>query len=425
MKKLLLISAILMMVFLVKTEANPRHNDVDFNFFYSSLSPYGEWIEINNDVYAWRPVGIRHHWRPYSDGRWEWTSYGWYWDSYEPFGWATFHYGRWYYDDYYGWMWLPDNEWGPAWVDWRYDDDYIGWSPLPPYAYFGIDFGIHFSINWFAPVHYWNFVRYNHFCGYDVHNYFVDDKYRNDIFKHTKYRNDYGYRDGRVINRGVDRDFVERRSGSRITEREVVNSTRLRDNNGNRNRDSRVEVYRPSDDDIKRTRNIEKFEIRKSEKTTNLDLRKVEKNRIVRPDSKITERTVIKNENKNPEILNRTEKNNKINVERNIKRNEERSIQNNRESRIENKVNTETRIMKRSNDVETKSDSRNFNVNKPQNENRTIEKRSNENNRNETRTIEKRSNDNKRNESRIVERSTNNSRTNNSNRDEKSKTRSR
>ncbi len=424
MKKLMLVSAILMLVLVIKTEAFTRHNGVDFNFFYSSLSPYGEWVEIDYDVYAWRPVGVRHHWRPYSDGRWVWTNHGWYWDSYEPFGWATFHYGRWYYDEYYGWMWLPDNEWGPAWVDWRYDDDYIGWSPLPPYAHFGIDFGIHFSIDWYAPVHYWNFVRYNHFCGHNVHTYIVADKYRNDIYKHTKYRNDYGYRDGRVINRGVDRDFVERRSGSRITERELVSTTRLRDDNGNRSRDSRVEVYRPSDEDVKRTRNIDKFEIRKSERTTNLDLKKVEKNRIVRPDNKTSERVIINKENRNTETLKRNDEK-KVNTERNIIRNEERTINKNNEVRIEKKNNPENRTINRPGNNETKSDSRNFNVDKSQNESRKIEKRSSESNRNENRSIEKRNTEIKRNETRNVERSTNNSRSNNSNRDEKSKTRSR
>ncbi|MCX7916289.1 MAG: hypothetical protein N3A53_08330, partial [Verrucomicrobiae bacterium] len=50
----------------------------------------------------------------------------------EPFGWAVFHYGRWYYDDYYGWIWIPDRIWGPAWVEWRETETYVGWAPLLP-----------------------------------------------------------------------------------------------------------------------------------------------------------------------------------------------------------------------------------------------------------------------------------------------------
>jgi hypothetical protein len=46
----------------------------------------------------------------------------------------TYHYGRWIRADEVGWCWVPDYEWGPAWVSWRSDDDYIGWAPLPPEA---------------------------------------------------------------------------------------------------------------------------------------------------------------------------------------------------------------------------------------------------------------------------------------------------
>ena len=31
-----------------------------------------------------------------------------------------------------GWMWIPGNEWAPAWVDWRRGDEDVGWAPLPP-----------------------------------------------------------------------------------------------------------------------------------------------------------------------------------------------------------------------------------------------------------------------------------------------------
>ncbi len=389
MKKLFIISAVLMLVLSFKTEALPRHNGVDFNFFYSSLSPYGEWIEIDYDVYAWHPSGVGRHWMPYSDGRWVWSNHGWYWDSYEPFGWATFHYGRWYYDDYYGWMWLPDNEWGPAWVDWRYDDDYIGWSPLPPYAHFGIDFGIHFSIDWVAPVHYWSFVRYNHFCGHDVHSYIVADKYRNNIYKHTKYRNDYGYSNGRIVNRGVDRDFVERRAGTRITERELITTTRARDNFSDRNSNNRVEVYRPSDDAVKKTRNINKIEVRKSERTTNLDLKKIEREKLVRPDSKNEEKVIIRKESNKTENINRNENKNRTNVEKNVNRNEERTIEKKRETENKSSVETKSDRIKNENRNEIKRESKNSNINKSANENRTIEKRATENRNTESRKIER------------------------------------
>jgi len=32
-------------------------------------------------------------------------------------GWAAFHYGRWFRDDRRGWLWKPGNEWGAAWLN--------------------------------------------------------------------------------------------------------------------------------------------------------------------------------------------------------------------------------------------------------------------------------------------------------------------
>jgi hypothetical protein len=52
------------------------------------------------------------------------------WISSESFGWATYHYGRWFYDELRGWVWKPGSQWGPAWVSWQANDRYVGWSPL-------------------------------------------------------------------------------------------------------------------------------------------------------------------------------------------------------------------------------------------------------------------------------------------------------
>src|SRR5688572_32433779 len=41
------------------------------------------------------------------------TDDGWFWDSDERFGWATYHYGRWINHRYYGWVWVPGTEWAP------------------------------------------------------------------------------------------------------------------------------------------------------------------------------------------------------------------------------------------------------------------------------------------------------------------------
>jgi hypothetical protein len=108
--------------------------DVSLNFFYDNLSGQGNWIEVGDYGYCFQPnVAVSNSdWRPYSDGYWAYTDVGWTWVSYEDFGWATYHYGRWTNLENYGWLWVPGYEWGPAWVSWRTGGDYIGWAPLPP-----------------------------------------------------------------------------------------------------------------------------------------------------------------------------------------------------------------------------------------------------------------------------------------------------
>jgi hypothetical protein len=109
-----------------------RAADVSINYFYDNLNG-GNWYEVADYGYVWQPdVATNSNWRPYTDGYWAYTDVGWTWVSYEDFGWATYHYGRWARLDDYGWVWVPGYEWGPAWVSWRTGGDYVGWAPLPP-----------------------------------------------------------------------------------------------------------------------------------------------------------------------------------------------------------------------------------------------------------------------------------------------------
>ncbi len=318
-------------------EVKPTQNiDVNFGFFYSSLSPHGSWLQIDAGIYGWRPNRMHRDWRPYSDGRWTWTEYGWYWDSYEPFGWATYHYGRWINDDYYGWIWIPDYEWGPSWVEWRYDDDYIGWAPLPPYAGFRIGFGIHFSIGWHSHHSHWNFVRFDHFCHNRVHNYFIDSYRVNRFFNNTKYRTNYFDRNNRIINGGVDRDFIERRGGERIRETSIRTTSNLRDVGRNNNgRESYVRAYRPGEDDLRRTRDVEINKIDRPERSISIQkdriaIRTSRDNGMVSPksDEKTTERMTVRTERND-----RSNENSGRNVIKNENENRNREIERARDYR--------------------------------------------------------------------------------------------
>lgn len=280
MKKILLFSICLLAFAFTENKAQAYRPDRMFNYFYQSLNPYGEWIEIDYDLYAWRPSYVRYNWTPYRDGRWIWTNYGWYWDSYEPYGWAVYHYGRWIYDDYYGWIWMPDNEWGPAWVEWRYNDNYIGWSPLPPYASFSVNAGIHFSVTWNAPHTYWTFVDVHHFHGVHISRYVVKDDVRYRIFSKTKYRTNYGYTSGRIVNNGIDRNLVERRSGSKIMQRDVryTSETKARDGGRSSGSTRSVSAYRPAESDLTRYEGRTEVKATRSDRKSSVQVDRIENN---------------------------------------------------------------------------------------------------------------------------------------------------
>ena len=117
----------------------------DYNVFYDSLAPYGNWLDVDGYGLCWQPtvVVINPTWRPYCHGgRWLYTDCGWYWMSSYSWGWAPFHYGRWFCHARRGWCWAPGNVWGPSWVTWRYGGNYCGWAPLPPAAGFTAGIGL-------------------------------------------------------------------------------------------------------------------------------------------------------------------------------------------------------------------------------------------------------------------------------------------
>ncbi|PYK31926.1 MAG: hypothetical protein DME57_01795 [Verrucomicrobia bacterium] len=128
-------------------EPRERSINVVYSTFYNKLEPYGDWIGTNDYGYVFHPrqAESSRTWRPYTNGRWVYTDAGWTWISEEPFGWATYHYGRWTRLHGIGWVWVPGNQWAPAWVSWRKSSDYVGWAPLPPEARFDQHTGIH---NW-------------------------------------------------------------------------------------------------------------------------------------------------------------------------------------------------------------------------------------------------------------------------------------
>jgi hypothetical protein len=112
-------------------ESAPAADDM----FYDSLAPYGTWVDVEGYGGCWQPTVavVNPDWQPYFDGgNWVYTDCGWYWSSTYSWGWAPFHYGRWFRHHQWGWCWAPDRVWAPSWVCWRVTDGHCGWAPLPP-----------------------------------------------------------------------------------------------------------------------------------------------------------------------------------------------------------------------------------------------------------------------------------------------------
>jgi hypothetical protein len=239
----------------------------DAAYFYQELSPYGHWLLAEDNQWYWQPtVAVQTpSWRPYWDsGHWVNTDQGWYWTSDYPWGWAVFHYGRWYLHPHLGWIWLPDRVWGPAWVVWRSGGDYCGWAPLPPGAVYdtvsgGFLFrGAHVAVNFDFGL---DWRRFN-FCyvremGSPMRAHWHKEAEIRGIFSRTTVINNYTVRKVaadhqtrvEVINHGIDPAHVGAARGKSV---ETVRLQDLHTPTATRSpermdyKTKTLEVYRPN-----------------------------------------------------------------------------------------------------------------------------------------------------------------------------------
>ena len=140
--------------------------DRDYQLFYEGLAPYGDWRESDEYGWVWQPAEARgSDWRPYTQGRWVDSDQGWAWVSDEPFGWATYHYGRWALLVGNGWVWVPGDTWAPAWVAWRRNDECVGWAPLPPETLYAenVTYGPDVEVNFGLSAEWYTFMPVRHF----------------------------------------------------------------------------------------------------------------------------------------------------------------------------------------------------------------------------------------------------------------------
>ncbi|HEY6320985.1 MAG TPA: DUF6600 domain-containing protein [Thermoanaerobaculia bacterium] len=202
------------------------HGTVGVDYFYSNLAPYGYWVNRPSYGWAFVPRHVRHGWRPYSAGRWAYTDYGWTWVSAEPFGWATYHYGRWDLDPDYGWSWIPGTDWGPAWVSWQEGDGYCGWAPLPPavgwsagVGFGGFNLGVGIDPGWY------NFVPERSFLAVNVGRFAVSPDRNVGIFRNTTNITNFRNVGGRVFNGSMSVQRAAQVTGQPVRQLRLANAS--------------------------------------------------------------------------------------------------------------------------------------------------------------------------------------------------------
>ena len=208
----------------VGASAGSTRGQVSVSYFHETLSPYGEWFQEPSYGWCWTPYDASANWRPYSDGHWVYTDYGWSWASNESWGWAPYHYGRWFFDGSYGWVWVPGTDWAPAWVAWRYADDCVGWAPLPPTAGWNVSAGLSFSDADEIPSRGWCFVARGHMLDSNLRPQLNPVARNVTLLGRSRRATRFEVRNGRPANVGLDLAQVEGYVGRRVPPMKIVDA---------------------------------------------------------------------------------------------------------------------------------------------------------------------------------------------------------
>jgi hypothetical protein len=236
----------------------PAPDDQNISFFYEALYPYGNWLEIDG-TWCWQPNAaiVSIDWAPYCrHGHWVYSDCGWFWNSDYSWGWAPFHYGRWFRHAVHGWCWVPDNEWAPAWVAWRWGEGYCGWAPLPPRTRFDRHGGFYFGDNPVGADFEFNlgmndyfFVSAGHFC--DPHPWvnMVPSVRLEEVYRKTAViKGSYGVENNHLVNHGPSVAEISRAVNKQIKAVSVVSNAIKPGQPIPRNglRENQLMVYRPT-----------------------------------------------------------------------------------------------------------------------------------------------------------------------------------
>ncbi len=158
--------------------ASRQYLPAELSGYAATFDRHGSWQ--NDETYGavWYPTHTTEDWRPYYDGRWDYSSnYGWTWIAGgDVWAYPTHHYGRWNLGAR-GWHWIPSRRWGAAWVYWAVASDYVGWCPLgwngrPVLGVFAYDRT--YTSRWRDPYRAWTVIPRTSFGRSAVASVFAD-----------------------------------------------------------------------------------------------------------------------------------------------------------------------------------------------------------------------------------------------------------
>lgn len=142
----------------------------EIRYYTDDLDENGEWVEVEDAGWCWRPRVTASDWRPYWRGRWGAYAGGMTWVSDEPWGYVTHHYGRWGWSGRWGWYWIPGRYYSPAWVAWHHQDSYFGWAPLGYYNH-----PVSWGFGAWGGGLCWNIININLFHQRNIHHHVHHD----------------------------------------------------------------------------------------------------------------------------------------------------------------------------------------------------------------------------------------------------------
>ena len=207
---------------------------VSYQNFYDELAPYGQWIDDPYYGNVFVPA-VGNDFRPYaSDGYWASTEYGNMWVSDQPWSWACYHYGRWTYNEYYGWIWIPGYKWAPAWVSWRSGGGFYGWAPLGP--------GVRIGVSYDYPESYWVFVTPMYLYHRNVYSYYERERVH-ECMRYTRYERDAYESNGTRYYYGPRREVIARETNRPV---ELYRVTNVHEAREGRVAGNELHVYRPN-----------------------------------------------------------------------------------------------------------------------------------------------------------------------------------